>query len=99
MMGIRHGHVWLYSCPGTIRVNLGHCAPLLSYPPVFSSQTPKNPSQIKKKKKSHGCLSSWAPPKLLQTFAYRWCYLSSPHVTTSSGWCLNVTPTWGIGRG
>lgn len=37
MMGIRHGHVWLYSCPGTIRVNLGHCAPLLSYPPVFSS--------------------------------------------------------------
>lgn len=52
MMGIRHGRAWLYSCPGTIRVNLGHCAPLLSYPPVFSSQTPKNPSQIKKKKKA-----------------------------------------------
>lgn len=67
MVGIRHGRGWIYSCPGTIRVSLGHYAP---HPPVFSSC---------------GCLSGWAPPKLLQTFAYRWCYLSSPQSQPSQG--------------
>lgn len=96
MMGIRHGRAWIY-----ILLSWDHqCEPGSLCPPY--SPTPlylESFPNLKKKKKGRGCLSGWAPPKLLQTFAYRWCYLSSPQVTTSSGWCLNVTPTWGIGRG